>query len=88
MDVKAENGQVITNEMLDEMAKKYEDGTWGGKLGKLVVGRPSLADEEVKSVSFRLPVSKIAVMDARAEAKGKTRSEFIRETIESELVKA
>ena len=88
MDVKAENGQVITDEMLDEMAKKYEDGTWGGKLGKLVVGRPSLADEEVKSVSFRLPVSKIAVMDARAEAKGKTRSEFIRETIESELVKA
>ena len=88
MDVKTESGQVITEEMLDEMAKKYEDGTWGGKLGKLVVGRPSLADEEVKSVSFRLPVSKIAVMDARAEAKGKTRSEFIRETIESELVKA
>jgi len=88
MDVKAESGQVITDEMLDKMAKKYEDGTWGGKLGKLVVGRPSLADEEVKSVSFRLPVSKIAVIDARAEAKGKTRSEFIRETIESELVKA
>jgi len=88
MDVKAESGQIITDEMFDEMAKKYEDGTWGGKLGKLVVGRPSLADEEVKSVSFRLPVSKIAIMDARAAARGETRSEFLREIIEVELVKA
>ena len=81
----AENGTVLTDEKLDEMAKKYEEGTWSGKMGKLVVGRPSLADEDVKSVSFRLPVSKIAMMDARAAAKGETRSEFIREIIEAAL---
>ena len=80
-----ENGTVLTDEKLDEMAKKYEEGTWSGKMGKLVVGRPSLADEDVKSVSFRLPVSKIAMMDARAAAKGETRSEFIREIIEAAL---
>jgi hypothetical protein len=88
MDFTAENGRIITDEMFDEMAKKYEDGTWGGKLGKLVVGRPSLADEDVKSVSFRLPISKIAMMDARAAAKGKTRSEFLRSMIEEELSKS
>jgi len=88
MEFKAENGQILTDKMLDEMAKKYEDGTWGGKMGKLVVGRPSLADEDIKSVSFRLPISKIAVIDSRAAAKGETRSEFIREVIEAELAKA
>jgi len=85
MEYIAENGQVLTEKTLDEMAKKYEDGTWGGKTGKLVVGRPSLADEDVKSVSFRLPISKIAVIDARAAAKGETRSQFIRGVIEAEL---
>ena len=87
MEYKAENGQVLTDELLDEMAKEYEDGTWGGKTGKLVVGRPSLADEDVKSVSFRIPVSKIAVMDARAAARGETRSSFLRDVIEAELAK-
>ena len=81
----AENGKVLIDKKLDEMAKKYEEGTWSGKMGKLVVGRPSLADEDVKSVSFRLPVSKIAMMDACATAKGETRSEFIREIIEAAL---
>ena len=88
MEFVAENGQILTDEMLDEMAKKYEDGTWCGKMGKLVVGRPSLAEEDVKSVSFRLPVSKIAAMDARASAKGETRSEFLRDMVEAELAKA
>jgi len=86
MEYTAENGQVLTAEVLDEMAKKYEDGTWGGKMGKLVVGRPSLADEDVKSISFRLPISKIAMIDARAEARGETRSEFLRDLIEDELI--
>lgn len=86
MEYKAENGQVLTEKTLDEMAKKYEDGTWSGRMGKLVVGRPSLAEEEVKSVSFRLPISRIAMIDARAEAKGETRSEFLRGLIEGELV--
>ena len=80
-----ESGLELTDELLDEMAKKYEDGTWTGKLGKIVVGRPSLADEDVKSVSFRLPVSKISIIDSRALAKGITRSEYIREIIEAEI---
>lgn len=86
MEYKAESGQALTDEMLDEMAKEYEDGTWEGKMGKLVVGRPSLAAEEVKSVSFRLPISRIAMIDARAQAKGETRSAFLRDLIEGELV--
>ena len=86
MEHRAENGQTLTDEMLDQMAQKYEDGTWGGKMGKLALGRPSLAEEEVKSVSFRLPISKIAMIDARAKAKGETRSEFLRDLIEGELV--
>ena len=88
MEYIAENGQVLTDEMLDKMAKRYEDGTWSGKMGKLVVGRPSLADEDVKSISFRLPVSKISIMDARAANRGETRSEFIRSVIETELAKS
>ena len=87
MDYRTETGQLLTDDRLDQMAKKYEEGNWSGKMGKLVVGRPSLADEDVKSVSFRLPVSKIALIDACAAARGETRSKFIRDVIESELAK-
>ena len=52
-EYKAENGQDLNDKTLDEMAKKYEDGSWGGRMGKLVVGRPSLSDEDRAKESAR-----------------------------------
>jgi len=82
----AENGQVITDEMFDKMAERHLSGDWDkSRIGKVVVGRPSIADEEVKTVIFRLPVSKISAIDACAAERGETRSQFLRNAVDSAL---
>ena len=75
----------VTKEQLDYEAKEYEDGTWDAPLGKLMVGRPSIANEEVKPITIRLPVSKIAAIDKTASKCGSTRSAVIRKAVDSYL---
>lgn len=76
----------VTEEQLDAWAEEYESGTWDASaLGEVRRGRPSLADEEVKPVTFRIPESWIVAMDKRAEEKGITRSEFLRDAVEFAL---
>jgi transposase len=78
----------VTEAQLDEWAAEYESGTWDAPLGKLVTGRPSIADEEVRPVTFRLPVSKIATLDKQAASRGETRSEFLRDAVDRALLSA
>ena len=86
MDFIAENGNILTDEMLDKMAARHESGDWSqAKIGKVITGRPSIADEEVRSVVFRLPVSKIAAIDACAAEQGETRSQYLRNVIDAAL---
>jgi len=75
----------VTEEQLEQEAQEYEKGTWDGRLGKIIMGRPSIADEEVKPVTFRLPLSKIQELDRKASQKGYTRSEGLREAVEEYL---
>ena len=66
----------VTEEQLDAWAEEYENETWDPAcFGKVIIGRPPLADEEVRPVTFRLPVSKIAALDARAAREGHARCE-------------
>jgi hypothetical protein len=79
----------VTEEQLDAWAEEYENDTWDAShLGKVIIGRPPLADEEVKPVTFRLPVSKIAALDARAAREGLSRSEELRLAVDDRLMKA
>lgn len=76
----------VTEGQLDAWAEEYESGTWDAStLGPVRRGRPSLAEEDVRPVTFRLPASQILAMDERAEEKGITRSEFLRDAVESAL---
>lgn len=78
------NGVEITEELLDEWADAYERGEWSdGKT--LILGRPRLADEEVRPVTFKLPLSKIAALDLKASQRGGTRSEALREAVDEYL---
>ena len=43
MGFEADNGTVLTDEMLDKRAEEYEDGTWSGH-GEVAMGRPRLYD--------------------------------------------
>ncbi len=51
-----------------------------------VSGRPRVYDEDMETVSFRLPRSRIFAIGAVAESRGESRSEFIREAIDAALL--
>jgi len=83
MDVKTKNGVVITEKMFEELAAAYESGNWPGMAtGEIVMGRPRLSDEESKTVTFRLPLSKIEALDKAAAANDCSRSDALRKAVD------
>ena len=79
----------MTEEEMDARAAEYENDTWDSShLGKPIIGRPSIADEEVRPVTFRLPVSRINALDKRASEHGRTRSDELRAMVEEYLASA
>ena len=87
MGFEADNGTVLTDEMLDKRAEEYEDGTWSGH-GEVAMGRPRLYDEDMGTVSFRLPCSRIRAVDAAAKRQGESKSDFFRRAIDRELLES
>lgn len=87
MDVRDKSGDVVTDERFDAMAEEYESGTWSG-IGEITMGRPKLYDEDLETVSFRLPKSRIAAVEAVAKKRGESKSDFYRRAIDKELLLA
>ena len=85
MEYKAEDGNILTDAMLEEMAKEYEEGTWSGH-GKISKGRPRIYDEDMETVSFRIPKSRVAAIAKIAKRKGESKSDFIRDAIDKALL--
>ena len=72
----------MTEEEMDRRAAEYENDTWDdSRLDKPVMGRPRLADEEVRQVTIRLPLSQIEAIDRLASARATTRSAEVRAAI-------
>ena len=80
MGFEADNGTVLTDEMLDKRAEEYEDGTWSGH-GEVAMGRPRLYDEDMGTVSFRLPCPRTRAAEAAAKRPGESKSDFFRRAI-------
>lgn len=81
----ADDGFLLTDEVLDGLAAEYEDGSWEGH-GKVGPGRPRMYDEDMETVSFRLPKSRIFAIGAVAKSQGESKSEFIRKAIDAALL--
>ena len=87
MEFKDRSGEVITDERFDAMAEEYEAGTWDG-IGEITMGRPKLYDEDLETVSFRLPKSRIAAVEAVAKRRGESKSDFYRKAVDRALLLA
>lgn len=85
MGFKAADGTVLDDATLDAMAKEYEDETWSGA-GEVSPGRPRLYDEDMETVSFRLPRSRISAIEAVTKKSGMSKSEFYRRAVDRELI--
>ena len=78
----------VTDDQLDQMAAPYESGEWEGGVGTVIPGRPRLYDEEMETISFRLPKSRVNAIDAKARSNGETRSQFLRQAVDAALLGA
>jgi len=79
----------VSAKQLDEWAAEYESETWEKvDFGKSVHGRPRISDEELKTLTVKVPASRIAAIQDAANRSGISRSEFLRRAIDNELIAA
>lgn len=76
----------MTEAEMDARAQEYETDAWDAALFKKVpVGRPSLADCETKTLTFKIPVSTLNEVESKANRLGVSRSEYLRALINKDL---
>ena len=67
----------VSKEELDKLAEPYEGGNWPeGRT--ILLGRPRISDEELVSVTIKLPKSQLEAIDNGANREGKSRSAYMR----------
>jgi hypothetical protein len=77
----------VTAEQLDDLAVPFERGEWP-EVKTVILGRPRLADEELKTVTFKMPLRTVAAVDRLAADCGESRSDFLRGLVEETLASA
>jgi len=75
------NGKLVTEEQIAAWAAEAEAGYDVAALKKRGRGRPGRGAEPSQVVALRLTADEIAMLDARAEREGKSRSQIIREAL-------
>lgn len=79
----------VTEKQLDEWAEACERGEYPGKpTGEILVGRPLMFGEEMKPVTFKVPVAKVDRINARAAELDLSRSDYLRMLVDRDLEKA
>ncbi len=89
MAITTKNGNVITDEQIEEWAEACERGEYPGKpTGEILVGRPLKFGEEMQPVTFKETQSKIVAINARAAELDLSRSDYLRMLVDKDLEKA
>ena len=79
MEYRLANGNVLTDEEIEERAAFYENGDWEGALEMIKPGRSPISDEEMVTVAVKMPSSMVAAIDRKSP----NRSDFIRRAVAS-----
>jgi len=88
MGIRTKNGVELTDEMIEQIADAFERGEWPGTESKIVQGRPLMFGEELQSVTFKVPVRKVAVLDSKAASLDMSRSDYLRRLLDKDLATA
>jgi len=86
----AEGNIEVTDELVESLAEKWERGEGPGKPGPFIAGpgRPPLYEDQLRTISVKLPSSIVDVIDDKARALGESRSQYVRHTIMADLMEA
>ena len=82
MEYKLASSRVVTDEEMERDAEAWENDTWEGGFADIRVGRPRYSDEDLGTVVFKAPLSKIAAMERKASELGVSKSQFMRDALE------
>lgn len=85
MAVTTQNGSMVSEARLEEMAHMFERGEWPEGSTRVVRGRPLKLGEELVSVTFKIPASELSAMDARVKSEGISRSDYLRRLVGRDL---
>ena len=85
MEIKTINGVELTDEMMDQIAEAFERGEWPGTESRILRGRPLMLGEELQSVTFKVPVRKVAALDRKAAKLDMSRSDYLRNLLDKDL---
>ncbi|MDO4849446.1 MAG: toxin-antitoxin system antitoxin subunit [Coriobacteriia bacterium] len=78
----------VTAEQLEQWEEDACKAIFHGEPSGPVVtgpGRPMMFGEEMRQVGFKEPLSRVALIDARAEQLGLRRSDYLRDLVEKDL---
>lgn len=79
----------VTEQQLDEWAEACERGEYPGKpTGEILVGRPLMFGEEMRPVTFKVPIAKAEQIGARAAELHLSRSDYLRMLVDQDLAAA
>lgn len=77
----------VTDDQLDVWASEYENPDWSHmRFGEIIIGRPRIADEPLESITVKIPHSRAVAMKRVQQEKGITKSDFVRQAIDHELM--
>lgn len=76
----------MTAAEIEALAADAERGILHGEVREVVMGRPLMFGEEMKQVSFKEPVRKVAAIDERASQLGMKRSDYLRHLVDKDLM--
>lgn len=76
----------VTPDHLEKKAAEWESDNWDGGFGEVTHGRPKLYDEDMETVTFRLPISRIRAVESVVKRTGESKSDFFREAIDKALM--
>lgn len=88
MDYKLKGGVTLNDADFERMSDEAVAGRYPGEPGMWIVrpqGRPAISDEELVSVTIKLPRSQRDALDQKAASLNETRSQFVRKTLNKEL---
>jgi hypothetical protein len=88
MSITTTNGAVLTDAEMNKIAEMFERREWPKGKTEIVRGRPLLFDEELQSVTFKVPVRKVIAMDQKAATLDMSRSDYLRSLLDNDLATA
>ena len=77
----------VDSEYIEISAAEYENPSWEKmQFGKITQGRPRVSDEPLCTITVKVPESRTRAIKIAAERRGISRSDFLRQAIDNELV--